>query len=141
MPDIEVVIRKGMSAEGVAVNEASSPTGESQVSGEEQGKRNLQKEAVNGALIQVGKTIISQGINQYGNLTGNYYASEVINAVTNIGSDLATLATAGPAGWVLIAGKYAVQSIASSVSHARKVQDHNFSVERLGRISTKGSRY
>lgn len=141
MPDIEVVIRKGISAEGVAINEASAPTGESEISGEEQGKKDLQKQAVNGALIQVGKSIISQGINQYGDLTGNYYASDVINAVTNIGSDLATLALAGPAGAVLVAGKYAIQAISSSVNQARKTQEHNFSVERLGRISTKGSRY
>lgn len=141
MPDIEVVVRKSKGVEGALQTSEAQATGESNVDTNEKGKTNTTQKAVNGALLQVGKTLMNQGISQYGNLTGNYYASEVINAVTSIGTDLATIAVAGPAGAVLVAGKYAVQMISSGVDQARKTQEHNYTIERLGQISTKGSRY
>lgn len=142
MPDIEVVIRKGTSADGVSQTEASSSaTGEAQVNKKEKGKRSVQQGAINTALIQVGKQMVSQGINQYANLTGNYAATEGLNAVTSIGADIATIAVGGVAGAIAVAGKYAIQFASSFVDNARKLEEHNFTVERLGRISTKGSRY
>lgn len=141
MPDIEVIVRKAKGVEGALQTSEAQATGESNVNGQEKGKKNIQQEAVNAAILQVGKQLMTQSINQFGNLTGNYYANEVLNAVTNIGTDLATIAIGGPAGAVLVAGKYATQLITSSVEQARKTQEHEFTRERLGQISIKGSRY
>lgn len=142
MPDIEVVIRKGTSADGVSQTEASSSaTGEAQVNKKEKGKRSVQQGAINTALIQVGQQMVSQGINQYANLTGNYASVEGLNAITNIGSDIATIAVGGVAGAVAVAGKYAIQFATAFAEQARKIEEHNFTKERLGRISTGGSRY
>lgn len=140
MPDIEVVIRKGTSADGVSQTQASS-TAETQAKPNAKGKRSVQQGAINAALIQVGKQMVSQGIQQFGNLTGNYAAIEGLNAVTSIGADIATIAVGGVAGAVAVAGKYAIQFATSFADNARKREEHNFTVERLGRISTKGSRY
>ena len=142
MPDIEVIIRKGTSADGVSQTpESSSAVGETQVNRSEKGKRNLQQEAVNAALVQLGKQMVSQGIQQYANLTGDYYSAEVLSAVTSIGGDIATIAIGGPAGAIAVAGKYALQFASSFGDNLRKQQEHTFTVERLGQISTRGSRY
>jgi len=85
--------------------------------------------------------MVSQGINQYANLTGDYVSSETLNAITSIGSDIATIAVGGPAGVVAVAGKYAIQFATAFAEQSRKLQEHNFTKERLGRISTGGSRY
>jgi len=142
MPDIEVIIRKGTSADGVSQTEASSSaTGEAQVNKKEKGKTSVQQGAINTALLQVGQQMVSQGINQYANLTGDYVSSETLNAITSIGSDIATIAVGGPAGVVAVAGKYAIQFATAFAEQSRKIQEHNFTKERLGRISTGGSRY
>jgi len=140
MPDIEVIIRKGTSAEGVSQTQASS-TSQTQSRPSAKGKKNVQQEAVNAALIQVGQQMVLQGANQFANLTGNYASLEGLNAVTSIGADVATIAVGGVAGAVAVAGKYAIQFASSFADNARKREEHNFTVERLGRISTKGSRY
>jgi len=85
--------------------------------------------------------MVLQGANQFANLTGNYASLEGLNAVTSIGADVATIAVGGVAGAVAVAGKYAIQFASSFADNARKREEHNFTVERLGRISTKGSRY
>jgi hypothetical protein len=141
MPNIEVVIRKGQGGEGTAVTEASSPTGESQVSGKEQGKVDATKRAVNGALLQVGKQVLSQGIAQYGNLTGDYATSRAVSDIMSIGTDIATIAAAGPAGAIYVAGKYAVQLATTAINQRNAIREHEFTLTKVGQISTKGSRY
>ena len=142
MPDIEVIIRKGTSADGVSQTEASSSaTGEAQVNKKEKGKTSVQQGAINTALLQVGKQMVSQGISQYAELSGDYYTAGALNAVSSIGADVATIAVGGVAGAVAVAGKYALQFATSFVQQARLTQEHQFTVERLGQISTKGSRY
>lgn len=142
MPDIEVIIRKGTSADGVSqTEESSSATGESQVNKKEKGKTSVQQGAVNAAIIQVGKQMLSQGINQYAELTGDYYTAGVLNAASSIGADIATIAIGGVAGAIAVAGKYTLQFATSFVQQTRLTQEHKYTIERLGDISTKGSRY
>jgi len=142
MPDIEVIIRKGTSADGVSQTEASSSaTGESQVNNKEKGKTSVQQGAVNAAIIQVGKQMLSQGINQYAELTGDYYTAGVLNAASSIGADVATIAIGGVPGAIAVAGEYALQFATSFVQQTRLTQEHKYTIERLGDISTKGSRY
>ena len=142
MPDIEVVIRKASGAAGaLQTEEAQAPTGERSPSRKEKGKTDTTQKAINGAIIQVGKQVLSRGISQYGNLTGNYATQRTIDAITSIGADIATIAIAGPAGAILVAGKYAVDLASSLIDYNLKVREHDFQIRRLGDISTKGSRY
>lgn len=141
MPDIEVIIRKGTSADGVSQTAASSSVGEAQVNGREKGKKSLTQNAVNAALIQVGKQALNQGLQMYADLSGDYYSNEVINSFASLATDAALIYTAGPVGAIAVAGKYALQITKSFADNYRNQQEHNFTVERLGQISTRGSRY
>lgn len=142
MPEIEIIVRKSQGAEGVAQTEqAQAPSGEKPVNAKEKGKTDLTQKAVNGALIQVGKQFLQQGINQYSNLTGDYATSNTINMITTVAADIATIAAAGPAGAVYVAGKYALQIATAGIDQYRKNQEHSFNLQRLGQISIKGSRY
>jgi hypothetical protein len=142
MPDIQITISKSQVSEGTLTDQDATPsTGEKKPSKSEKGKTNTTQKAVNGALIQVGKQMISQGINQYSNLTGDYTTAETINFITTLGADIATVAAAGPAGAVYVAGKYAIQLATSSINQFRKEQEHAINLQRLGDISVKGSRY
>ena len=142
MPDIEILIRKSSGQEGVAqTQEAQAATGEAPIDKNEKGKTNIQQKAVNAALINVGKQFISQGVGQFGNLTGDYTTAENINLITTVAADIATIAAAGPAGVVFVAGKYATQIATAGIDQFRKNQEHALKLERLGQISIKGSRY
>lgn len=140
MPDIEVIIRKAEGVEGAAQT-SQAQTGQKTANKKEKGKKPTEAELANAAILQVGKQLISQGINQYGDLTGNYYANEALNAITSIGADLVTIAVGGVAGAIYVAGKNVMQIVQSQAQQFRKIQEHEFTRERLGQISIKGSRY
>lgn len=142
MPDIEVIIRKGTSADGVSQTEASSSAaGEAQVSSAEGGRTSVQQDAVSLALIEYGKQVIRQMPQAYANLTGDYYSAEVIQSAATIFTDLAIVYKTGGVGAVYVAGKYALQIGNGFINDFRKKEEHNFTRERLGRISMRGSRY
>jgi hypothetical protein len=140
MASIEIIVRKGQ-ASSDTLQDQQSPTGEKPINKDEKGKTDTTQKAVNGALIQVGKQFISQGINQYSNLSGDYATAEAINFITTIAADVATIAAAGPAGAIYVAGKYALQLATSGISQYRKEQEHAIVLQRLGQISVRGSRY
>ena len=138
--DIKIVIKKGDTPEG------TSPSGQTEIaaadtSKKEGGKPSVQMQAVNAALVQVGKQMIMTGINKYGDLSGDYASVRNINTVMSIGADIATIYVAGPVGAVLVAGKYVNQFASSIADHAVAVREHEFQLQRLGNISKKGSRY
>jgi hypothetical protein len=140
MPDIEVIVRKAEGVAGAAQTRADQ-TGERNANKREKGKKNKEQEAVNAAIIQVGKQVISRGISQYGNLTGSYSTQRNIDAVLTIGADIGTIAVGGPAGAVLVAAKYAIELATSFVNQEIAIREHDFQLRRLGDISIKGSRY
>lgn len=137
--DIKIVIKKGESGDGTAPSETGVAS--AQTSKKEEGKADIQKEAVNAALIQVSKQAIMSGFQQYGDLTGNYAAVRNINGVMSVAADLLIIAKGGPVGAVFVVGKYATQILTQEISHFRNTQEHEFNVKRLGEISLKGSRY
>ena len=139
--DIKIVIKKGDTPEGTSPSGQTESVAAAETPKKEEGKPNVQMQAVNAAVIQVGKQMLMTGLSKYGDLTGDYATTRNINAVMSIGADIATIAVAGPAGAVLVAGKYVNQFISSSVEQFKAVREHEFQLQRMGTISKKGSRY
>jgi triphosphoribosyl-dephospho-CoA synthetase len=138
--DIKIVIKKGEAGDGTA---PTNNTGVASVQNakSEQGKADIQTQAVNAAIIQISKQALMTGVQQYGNLTGNYASVRTLNTVMSIASDVLIIAKAGPVGAIYVAGKYASQILTQEITHFRNVQEHEFNTRKLGEISTKGSRY
>lgn len=135
MADIEIKIGKSETVKGQAPQ-----TEQTQAQKMEAGRPSIQKQAVNTALISAGKQILTQGINQYADLTGNYAQAEAINNVLSIGSDLAILST-GPIGVIAVASKTAISITNSFIKQKRATDNIKLQRERAGFISKLGSRY
>lgn len=140
MPDIEVVIRKD-TQEGTAPSDATA-VGEKPIDKKKsQGISDLEKKAIAGAIIQVGQQFIATGVSQYGNLTGDYTTQRNINAMISLGGDALTAVKLGPAGAIYIAGKYALEIATNAIEMRNRLREHEFTLNRLGTVSAKGSRY
>ena len=129
--NIEIKISKSQTLEGEAPDVGQE---------REAGKPSVKNEAMTVALISVGKQVLTQGVQQYANLTGQYAMAETFNAVLSIGADIAILAT-GPVGWVAVGTKTALNLVSSSVKQRIAVRNIELQQSRAGIISTKGSRY
>lgn len=106
----------------------------------EPGKSTIQNQAVNVALINAGKQMLTQGIQQYADLTGNYSMAQAFDTVMSIGADAALLAT-GPVGWIAVGAKYALNISNSFVQQKKTLREIELMQQRAGYISTQGSRY
>lgn len=127
----------------LAVKIGQQTTGEGQpeqVTSKEAGRNTVQNQAVNTALINAGKQVITQGFQQYADLTGAYAVSDAFNAVMSIGSDIAILST-GPVGWVAVGAKYAVNIGGNFSKQTKALRELELQNQRLGYVSTQGSRY
>jgi len=134
MPEgqIEVKISKSQTLEGQAPDVGQD---------REPGKPSIQTQAVNVALISLGKQAAIQGFQQYANFTGNYAAAENFNAALSAGSDILIVTTLGPVGAVAVAGKHILNIAKSFVNQAVAIRDLNLQQTRAGELSAQGSRY
>lgn len=132
MPEIDILIKKSSTGQGQAPQTPEADR--------EPGKQSLQNQAVNTALINAGKQILMQGINQYAELTGNYAGVESINAALSIGADIAMVAT-GPVGAIAVASRYLINAASSFTAQARARNNLDLARERAGFVSTQASRY
>ena len=128
---IDIKINKDQTVEGQAPDIGQE---------REAGKPSIQKQAVNSALINAGKQIITQGVTQYGNLTGDYATVNNINAVLSIASDISIAAT-GPVGVVAVLSKKIINIGNSVVNQITAIRNIELQRQRSGFISTQGSRY
>lgn len=128
----------------IDVKIAKSQTGEGQApdiqQDREPGKPTTQNQAVNAALISAGKQVLTQGVTQYANLTGNYAKAETFNDVLSIGSDI-VIASTGPVGLIAVAAKTAINTTNNFIQQKRANDNIELAQQRAGYISTKGSRY
>lgn len=132
MGSIDVRVSKGTSAVGMSQGE-QAPTGE-------QGKPSVSSQAVNTAVINVGKQLLSQGIKQYGNITGDYLVQESIDNALGLTADVLTIAKGGALGALYVGTRYITSMWASSVSQDRAYRDLEMSRERAGKIYVSGGR-
>ena len=129
---IDIKISKGQTAQGQRPDVQQAKR--------EPGKPTVQNQAVNAALINAGRQVLTQGINQYAELTGNYAQAERINNVLSIGSDL-VIASTGPVGLIAIGAKYVINTTNSFIKQKRALDNIALARQRAGYISTQGSRY
>ena len=129
---IDIKISKGQTAQGQRPDVQQTQR--------EPGKPTVQNQAVNAALINAGKQVLTQGVTQYAELTGNYAQAENINNVLSIGSDLFILST-GAVGAIAIGAKYAINTANSFIKQKRANDNIALLRQRAGFVSTQGSRY
>ena len=128
---IEIKISKSQTVQGQApdVQQAREP-----------GRSTVQNQAVNAVLFSAGKQVLTQGVSQYANLTGNYARAENINNMLSFGSDL-LIASTGPVGLIALTTKYAINITNSFIAQKRANDNIALQRQRLGFVSTQGSRY
>lgn len=140
MPDLNIKINKDGPIDGTSP-ESPINVGENPVSKGEEGKPTFTQSAVGAAIIQTGKQLVMNGVNQFGNLTGNYQMQRNIQNATRALGDAITVAKFGPAGAIYVGATYATDAINSLIDLRNRNIEDDFRRQRVGIISTKGSRY
>jgi len=132
MPAIEITIKKSETGQG------QSPT--MPKANQEPGKTSVKDSAINTALIMASRQVMTNGINQIAELTGNYAAADRINDTLGIGADILLVST-GPVGVIAVTTKYATNIANSFIKQYRDRNNIELMRQRVGMISTQGSRY
>lgn len=133
---IHIFVGKGQSGELQAKDQTQPEIEKKSVEGND-----TQKQAINTALIQAGQQFISQGINMYGQLTGDMTTIRAIDSVVNVAGDALIIAKGGVVGAIAVGTKYALQAgnaLLQTYQQNRQIALNN---QLLGDISIKGSRY
>lgn len=133
---IHIFVGKGQSGELQAKDQTQPEIEKKSVEGND-----TQKQAINTALIQAGQQFISQGINMYGQLTGDMTTIRAIDSMVNVAGDALIIAKGGVVGAIAVGTKYALQAgnaLLQTYQQNRQIALNN---QLLGDISVKGSRY
>lgn len=104
-------------------------------------KPSVAKQAIASALIQSGQQAISQGIDTYMQLSGNYQIGNAINTLTSVGADVLTIAKGGWVGAIAVGTKYALNIAKSYTDTYVQNREIEYNNQMLGVVSRKGSRY
>ena len=137
---IHVIIQKGETnneIQAIMQDEVNTNTGK--ISNIE--KPNAQKQAIATALIQNGQQMLSQGINSYTQMSGNYEFARSVNNFTSISADILTIAKGGVVGIVAVAAKFGLEAINKYTNQINNMRKLNYDNQQLGMISREGSRY
>jgi hypothetical protein len=129
---IQIVIRKTQET-------AYQPQLSSTVSEQKSGKSATQK-AVNTALVNAGKQIVSAGINQYGNLTGNTLRNKQLDNLTEVAGYIGQIIAGGWVGAIAVATQIGVQGISNYTQKQRSNQEAQLLYERSGNVTINGGR-
>lgn len=127
----------------VNTNEFSfNPNGStsSQNAANSQKVNNVKGGAVNTALVNMGKQAINYGLQNYGELTGDYQTQANIQSFVEIGRMVATVAIGGPVGAIAVAGELAFKAINQQIDLAKKRQETQLLRERTGVSAYNGGR-
>lgn len=133
---IHIFVGKGQSGELQAKDQTQPEIEKKSVEGND-----TQKQAINTALIQSGQQFISQGINMYGQLTGDMTTIRAIDAVANVAADALIIAKGGVVGAIAVGTKYALQAGNAMLQSYQQNRQITLNNQLLGDISLKGSRY
>ena len=133
---VHIFVGKGQSGELNAKDQTQPQIERKNVEGND-----TQKQAINTALIQAGQQFITQGINMYGQITGDMTTIRNIQGITNIATDALIIAKGGVVGAIAVGAKYALQAGASVIEMYKTNKQIELNNQLLGTISTKGSRY
>lgn len=133
---IHIFVGKGQSGELQAKDQTQPEVEKKSVDGND-----TQKQAINTALIQAGQQFISQGINMYGQLTGDMTTIRAIDSIANIAGDALIIAKGGVIGAIAVGTKYALQAGNAAIQSYQQNRQIALNNQLLGDISIKGSRY
>ena len=137
---IHVIIQKGETnneIQAITQDEVNTNTGK--ISNIE--RPNVQRQAIATALIQNGQQMLSQGINSYTQMSGNYEFARSVNNFTSISADILTIAKGGVVGIVAVAAKFGLEAINKYTNQINNMRKLNYDNQQLGMISREGSRY
>jgi hypothetical protein len=107
----------------------------------EEGKPDPKQQALVAGIINVAKQQAMNGIQQYGNLTGNYVALQNINNSIEMVTDIAAMVKGGPLGIMYVVSKHTLNLINSGISQMNATREQDFRNDLLGKVSIQGSRY
>lgn len=133
---IRIVIPKDTDLTEVSTQDETNITGKKDVE-----KPNVVKQAVTTALIQSGQQALSQGINSFSTLTGDYRISEAVNVISSVASDILIIAKGGPVGVVVVATKKVLGAVEAFTQAHHTNRQIAYDNQQLGEISKAGSRY
>ena len=136
-----IVIQKKQASDPITAQQPTNPNGEQAPAKVEQGKPNIQAQAVNAAIINAGKQILMDGVNQYGNITGNYAVANTINASLSLGADVLMLAKGGVVGLIAVGTKYTLSFVNAQIEQKHADIINEKALERSGNLALSGSRY
>lgn len=113
----------------------------------DQTQKKLAKEASNEAsgsvskvvAIQVGKRALQYGIQNYGNLTGDYVTQANISAGLQV-AGLVAMALQGPVGIAAAAVSLGTQALSYGIDMNKRNREAQFLRERVGMASINGGR-
>ena len=131
---IQISIEKQQTPDGVYTNQNAQPMIK------EQGKTSVSQKAVNVAILNAGRQILSEGLQQYGNLSGNYAITKYIDSALTIGADALIIAKGGAVGAIAVGTKYVTQAFNRTVEILKSNQEVALAKQRVGYIAINGSR-
>lgn len=133
MPEpIEIVIRK--------TQETSTQVSASATQKDTKGKEDVQRKAMNTALIQAGKQLASYGFSQYGNLTGNTIRQRQMDDMVQLGSYIGQIVAGGKLGVLAVGVQLTTSAINNSVATRKANQQAELLYQRSGNITLNGGR-
>lgn len=144
MPNIEVIVREQTTAEGTSPSQQSmaKSAGETpQNEDSKAGKQSAAQQALIAGIVNVAKTQAMNGLQQYGNLTGNYTAVMQLNNQIELITDIVSIAKGGVLGAIYVASKHTIALVNSSINQMNATREQDFRNQLLGRVATQGSRY
>lgn len=141
MPDIEIIVRRPQGSDSESSQQTEQTNEQTVNKKKEPGKPTPQQSAVTAAIINVAQQQLINGVQQYGNLTGNFTNSRAFSNALSAAGDLAIIAKGGIAGAIFVASKNAISLFNSQSDLINKRFEEDFKRERAGMISMKGSRY
>lgn len=130
---IEIVIRKT----GETSYQSQTPSSTAQ--GKAKGAGVMDK-AVNTALVNAGRRLVSSGINQYGNLTGNTLMNKQLDTATQVAGYVGEILVGGWIGVASVATQIGAQGISNFTQRQKSNQEAQMLYERSGNVTINGGR-
>ena len=132
MPEpIEIVIRKTQETSTQETTKKKKDT---------KGKEDIQRKAINTALINAGKQLASYGVSQYGNLTGNTIRQRQIDDTLQIGSYIAQIVAGGWIGAIAVGVQLTTSAVNNATATRKANQQAELLYQRSGNITLNGGR-
>lgn len=103
-------------------------------------KQSKEQKAITTALLNAGKQVIAQGIQQYTKLSGNYAITDALNFINESALIVGEIAFGGPVGIIAAAVTVTSKITNAGVELVQEKRTLTFLNQGLGKIQTYGNR-